>query len=94
MGAWNSTDQASSAPLEKLNIRGNPVKTARGQFGNTTSIGIFAADAAETAVNRRVAHSGWQLRQVLPNGRVRFETLVAMRITGADAADDAVLPDA
>ncbi|MBT9159055.1 MAG: hypothetical protein DDT26_00304 [Dehalococcoidia bacterium] len=97
MPSWNNTDVALSAPLQKLNIRGATVRTARGQFGNTTSIGVFAANAAEVAANRNVAHQGWQLRQTLsgPDGpRERFETLVAMRIVGADALDDAILPDA
>jgi hypothetical protein len=92
MGAWNNTDEANSAPLQKLNIRGTPVKTARGQFGNTTSVGVFAANAAEVAANPNVAHTGWQLRTAYGT-RERFETLVAMRIT-SDAADNATLPDA
>lgn len=91
MAAWKSPDEANSAPLQKLNLRGT-VRTARDQYGNTTTVGVFAADAAEVAANPNVAHAGWQLRTAY-GSRERFETLVAMRIT-SDGADDTTLPDA
>jgi len=56
---------------------------------------IYGADAAETAANNAVVHSGWVKRTVGTggrSGRVQFETLVAGGISG-DADDDAVLKD-
>jgi hypothetical protein len=43
------------------------------------------------------AHTGWNIRKVLPNGRVQTECLVAMSknaFAASDASDDTILPDA
>ena len=69
------------------------------QYFSITS-GVRATAAANLSVGtggRAVAHAGWVRRTVGTGGRagrVQYETLVAMGSINADAADDAVLPDA
>ena len=88
MSDWRSTDVQASVSRVKLNKGTTPVR-ARDNYGTL----IFAADSAETAVTKGVAHRGWiQLTTV--GSRKRYETLVAMKITGVDGDDDTVLPDA
>jgi hypothetical protein len=80
---------------------------AVGVFGVGANSG--GAAGVEAAVTKSVAHAGWVLRTVGSGGRagrVQYETLVAMGSLGAqtasygtaasvaDAADDAVIPDA
>lgn len=60
-------------------------------FGGAGGSGAIAV-ASLRSEERRVPASGWNLRKVLPNGRIQYETLVAMKITG-DASDDTILPE-
>lgn len=64
-------------------------------FGGTGGTGSVAT-AALLSEQSKVPAAGWNLRKVLPNGRVQYETLVAMKsITdpGGGDADDTILPD-
>ena len=79
-------------------------------YGNTTSnvyttnetIGLFMVDSAEERVKEAGAnhpvHSGWNLKTTGSggrNGRVQWETLVALaNVTTDSNSDDATLPDA
>lgn len=60
--------------------------------GGTGSV----ATAALLSEQSKVPAAGWNLRKVLPNGRVQYETLVAMKTitaNGSGDADDTILPD-
>lgn len=64
-------------------------------FGGTGGVGATAT-AALRSEQSKVPSAGWNLRKVLPNGRVQYECLVAMgSITdpGAGDTDDTLLPD-
>jgi len=79
-------------------------------YGNTTpsvyttgeTIGLFLEDAAEEQVQQAGAHkpthAGWNLKKTGSggrNGRVQWETLVALaNVTTDNNSDDGVLPDA
>lgn len=62
----------------------------------TVSFGGGGTGTVATAVinteQSKVPGAGWNLRTELANGRVRYETLVAARLTG-DGSDDAKLPE-
>lgn len=88
MSDWRSTDVVGSVSKVKLNKRTAPVR-ANTQYGTL----IFAADKTEVGVTKGVPHQGW-VQVTTVGSRKRYETLVAMKITGADGADDTVLPDA
>lgn len=63
-----------------------------GQFGVSTG----EMQAARDGANTKMAHAGWNLRIEGTGGRegrVQYETLVAMGSLTGDASDDAVLPD-
>lgn len=83
--------------------------TAQALFGNTTAdafvtgitAGVYGVSTAEAQSERfrkdAPATAGWNLRIEGSGGRagrVRYETLVAMRSIASDAADDAILEDA
>lgn len=55
---------------------------------------ILGVDANEARAVAAIGSSGWVRRKELPNGRVQYEVLAAMK-TGPveDNADDTVLPD-
>ena len=61
---------------------------------------IYGADKVEVGITgegKSVAHAGWVKRTPGTggrNGRVQYETLVAMGSISGDAADDTPLPDA
>lgn len=60
--------------------------------------GITATGAAVVggALNKGVAHAGWNVRTVGSGGRagrVQYETLVAMGSLTGDGSDDSILPD-
>lgn len=75
--------------------------TTANAFTNGVTQGIFGVSASEAqalraGANTRVVSPGYQLRTEGSGGRagrVQMETLVAVRITGTDASDDAVVPD-
>lgn len=100
MAQWGKTDTAADAPLwiGAYAKRKANTTTRDAMFGNSTVHGVFAVNAAEAAgLDGKVAHTGWVRRTVGTGGRagrVQTEVLIAGGITGADAADDAVIPDA
>lgn len=54
------------------------------------------ATATLRSEQSKIPAAGWTLRKVLPNGRVQYETLVAMKTitaNGSGDADDTILPD-
>lgn len=64
-------------------------------FGGAGGTGSVAT-AALLSEQSKVPAAGWNLRKVLPNGRIQYETLVAMKsitANGAGDADDTILPD-
>lgn len=64
-------------------------------FGGAGGTGSVAT-AALLSEQSKVPAAGWTLRKVLPNGRVQYETLVAMKTitaNGTGDADDTILPD-
>lgn len=64
-------------------------------FGGAGGTGAVAT-AALGSEQSKVSSAGWNLRKVLPNGRVQYECLVAMgSITdpGGGDTDDSLLPD-
>lgn len=65
--------------------------------GVTISGGIGATATVVTSVISEaagVAHAGWVVRKDRGNGRVQYETLVAMKTISSDGDDDTNLPDA
>ena len=93
-----STVQATQNTANRTALYGNTTADA---FVTNTTKGIFGVSAAEAqaaraGANTRVSSPGYQLRTVGSGGRanrVQYETLVAVRLSGADASDDSVVPD-
>jgi hypothetical protein len=103
---FGNTSSGSRASVD-VAMFGNTTQNA---FRQGVAVGVFGVDTTEMGVSHiGAAHAGWVIRTVGSGGRagrVQYETLVAMGSLGAqtaatgtpalvaDAADDAVLPDA
>ena len=93
-----STVQAEQTTSNRDALYGNTTADA---FVSGATKGVFGVSAGEAqalraGANTRVVSPGYQLRSVGTGGRagrVQNETLAAVRITGTDASDDAVVPD-
>ncbi len=101
MALWGNTDAQASAPKIVVRTDGdvatsNTARLGTTQYGNT----VYAVSAtemqAESAESKKIAHAGWVVKRDRGNGRVQYETLVAMGSISGDAAggaDDAILPN-
>lgn len=97
MALWGNTDAQSNAPLIVVRTDGdvatsNTARLGNTQYGNT----VFAVSAAEVQAGgegRKLAHAGWVVKRDRGNGRVQYETLVAMGSIASDGNDDATFPD-
>lgn len=101
MALWGNTDAQSSAPKIVVRTDGdvatsNTARLGTTQYGNT----VYAVSAtemqAESVESKKIAHAGWVVRRNRGNGRVQYETLVAMGSIASDAAggaDNVVLPN-
>lgn len=73
--------------------------TSTAAHSNGVITGVYAVDKNELAdtmgEGSKVRAAGWVLRTELPNGRVKMETLVAMKgFSGDDSdTDDTIFPD-
>ncbi len=99
MALWGNTDANTSAPKIVVRTDGDVATTPASRLG-TTQYGntVFGVSAAEQRVGAGghlgVAHAGWVVRKDRGNGRVQYETLVAMKTISGDGDDDTILPDA
>jgi len=110
MAQWGTTDDAANSAIWGVAGYKKRANTTNRDtfFGNTTAdgyitgltVGQFGVDKNEAAAVRqsgaaRGAHMGWNVRKELSNGRVMFETIVAMSKNGmsTDASDDSTIPD-
>lgn len=85
MPLWGREDEANSAPKFTVDVYGN---SGIEQFGNT----VFLVDVDEARVKGVIP--GWVRKIDRGNGRVYYETLVAINsMSGPDADDDAEFPD-
>ena len=96
MAQWGDTDTAANSVLWGPAADSSSKRTTANSvnrdllFGNTTpdadgiTVGQYGIDVLETE-NLAGASAGWNLRTDLGDGRVRFETLVAMRTITGDA---------
>lgn len=90
MALWGKTDAGGSKP-KYLNANAMPsADSDNAYFVDVTEAGV--------ASNREkgIVTPGWNLVQDIGNGRLRVETLVAMKVSAGDAgdaADDAVVAD-
>lgn len=101
MALWGNTDAQSSAPKIVVRTDGdvatsNTARLGTTQYGNT----VFAVSAQEKLADGgdapKIAHAGWVVKHDRGNGRVMYETLVAMGSISGDAAggaDNVVLPN-
>lgn len=101
MSLWGNTDAQASAPKIVVRTDGdvatsNTSRLGTTQYGNT----VYAVSAvemqAESAESKKIAHAGWVVKRDRGNGRVSYETLVAMGSISGDAAggaDDVILPN-
>ena len=105
----NTTALAVSTSASGSNVNINELRATAGEthtLTGDTATGVIVVNGGK---NKGIAHAGWVLRTEGAGGRagrVQYETLVAMNSLGAqtasygtpalvaDAADDAVLPDA
>ena len=72
-----------------------PGTNAPGVLGKNVAGNIFGVDNAEILATPGVPHVGWVWRRMGPDGRVQFETLVAMKTPPTEAdVDDPLFPDA
>lgn len=61
-------------------------------IGGAGGVGAVAV-ASLPSEESKIPAAGWNLRTVKPNGRVQWETLVAMKSITGDGSDDAILPE-
>lgn len=96
---WATTQvQLTPNTVNQTNLFDNTTPDA---FITNVTIGQYGVDkgemqAARAGAGPKMAHAGWNLRTAGSGGRagrVRYETLVAMKTIGTDAADDTVLAD-
>jgi hypothetical protein len=91
----STTIPASSAAAYEVSEK--PLSTVYSE--NIDAASIYGADTTEVGITgegKSVAHAGWVKRTPGTggrNGRVQYETLVAMGSISGDAADDTPLPD-
>ena len=98
MALWGNTDANTSAPKIVVRTDGDVANTHASRLG-TTQYGNTVFGVSEAA---GVAHAGWVVRKDRGNGRVQYETLVAMKTISSDGEktissdgdDDTNLPDA
>lgn len=84
MPLWQNTDTANSAP-KYLNSDAMPSADLDNAYFVDTTEAAVAANRANGIVT-----PGWNLVQDIGNGRLRVETLVAMKVSAGDAGDDGV----
>jgi hypothetical protein len=75
MVMWGKGDSNSNAPIWGPALVNKKANTANRNtmYGNTSSTGMFAADATEVKVKKGIAQTGWQLRKV---GKGSLKSLV------------------
>lgn len=83
MALWGKTDTLADAPKYLSSETGaNPqIDKDNAYFVDITEAG------AETNRTKGIVTPGWNLIQDIGNGRLRVETLVAMKVSAADAGD-------
>lgn len=91
MALWGKTDATASKP-KYLNADAMPsADSDNAYFVDLTEAGVAANRA------KGIVTPGWNLVQDIGNGRTRVETLVAMKVSAADAGDtigdDAIIAD-
>lgn len=82
--------QAVNMTANGNNYTSAPVVAFSGGGTGTVAAAVLSSEQS------KVPAAGWNLRKVLPNGRVQYETLVAMKTitaNGTGDADDTILPD-
>lgn len=90
MALWGKTDDANSAP-KYLNSDAMP----SADLDNAYFVDVTEASVASNR-EKGIVTPGWNLVRDIGNGRLRVETLVAMKVSAAsagDASDDAVVAD-
>lgn len=90
MALWGKTDAGASKP-KYLNANAMPsADSDNAYFVDVTEAGVASNRA------KGIVTPGWNLVQDIGNGRLRVETLVAMKVSAAaagDADDDSVVAD-
>lgn len=96
MALWNSTDDANSAPKFPVNTANG--YTSNSAYANTNGNPVlYAVDVAESQAARGDGKGsvspGW-VTVTTVGTRKRYETLVALKVTGGDNAANTTLDDA
>ena len=84
MSLWGNTDQANSAPTYLSSDAMPSADLDNAYFIDTTEAGVASNRA------KGIVTPGWNLIQDIGNGRLRVETLVAMKVSAGDAGDAGV----
>jgi len=84
MSLWGNTDEANSAPKYLSSDAMPSADLDNAYFVDITEAGVASNRA------KGIVTPGWNLIQDIGNGRLRVETLVAMKVSAVDAGDAGV----
>jgi len=84
MSLWGKTDEVDSAPKYLSSDAMPSADLDNAYFVDTTEAGVASNRA------KGIVTPGWNLIQDIGNGRLRVETLVAMKVSAVDAGDAGV----
>ena len=84
MSLWGKTDEVDSAPKYLSSDAMPSADLDNAYFVDTTEAGVASNRA------KGIVTPGWNLIQDIGNGRLRVETLVAMKVSAGDAGDAGV----
>jgi len=84
MSLWGKTDEVDSAPKYLSSDAMPSADLDNAYFVDITEAGVASNRA------KGIVTPGWNLIQDIGNGRLRVETLVAMKVSAVDAGDAGV----
>ena len=84
MSLWGKTDEVDSAPKYLSSDAMPSADLDNAYFVDITEAGVASNRA------KGIVTPGWNLIQDIGNGRLRVETLVAMKVSAGDAGDAGV----